>query len=262
MNTDYKAYRNTEAQVFTIAKQIPDNSVVIVGTGLPILGAVLAKRCFLSECQLVVESGLMDFMPHETPRSVNDLRSMAHCAAPLPPFRYLGFQMNELLWDRDRTIGFIGGAAVDIYGNVASTSVGDYKHPKMRLPGSGGANGIASFCNTIIVMPHKKRHFPAKLDYNTSPGWLTGPGSRAKAGLPENRGPMAVVTDLGLLKFDEETRKMYLAGYYPSTSPEEVQANTGFELDVSRAAPLEAPPEDIVKLIRTELDPEDIFLYD
>ncbi|MGN0984253.1 MAG: CoA-transferase subunit beta [Gemmiger sp.] len=254
-------YTKSEIQAYTIARMIQPEQVVIVGTGLPLVGAILAKKKFQPSCTLIVESGLMDFNPIETPRSVSDLRSMTHCAVPCPPFRYLGFQANELLHDSQRLIGFIGGAAVDPYGNVSATYIGgDYHHPKTRFPGSGGANGIASFVNTIIMMVHEKRRFVEEMPYITSPGWLQGPGSREAAGLPANRGPMAVVTDLGVMKFDEQTRRMYLYGYYPSTTPEEVQANTGFALDVSRAILLEEPDEDSLRLLRTQVDPTGIFL--
>jgi len=251
-------YTKSEMQADTIAHMIGPDQVVIVGTGLPLVGAIMAKKSVQPSCTLIVESGLMDFNPTEIPRSVSDLRSMAHCAEALPPYRYLGFQANELLKDSKRLIGFIGGAAVDPYGNVSATCIGDYYHPKVRFPGSGGANGIASFVNTIIIMPHEKRRFVSSMSYITSPGWI-GESGRAGTGLPENRGPLAVVSDLGVMRFDERTHRMYLAGYYPSGSPEEVQANTGFDIDVSRAAVLPEPDEDEIRLIK-KIDPNRIYL--
>lgn len=256
-NTYYTA---TEIQAYTAATLIQPDQVIIVGTGLPLIASALAKRYLQPSCTLIVESGLMDCRPLDMPRSVSDLRSMAHCAVPCPPYRYLGFQANELLWDHKRLIGFIGGAAVDPYGNVSSTCIGDYYKPKVRLPGSGGANGIASFCNTIIMMPHNRRHFTPTVNYITSPGWLDGPDGRKKSGLPTNRGPMAVVTDLGVMKFDAATKRMYLAGYYPFTSPEEILDNTGFDMDTDRAVLLPVPPQEIVNILRDEIDPEKIFL--
>lgn len=253
-------YTNSEMQAYTIARMIKPNQVVIVGTGLPLIGTILAKKTFQPSCTLIVESGLMDFNPIETPRSISDLRSMTHCAVTCPPYRYLGFQANELLHNTDRLIGFIGGAAVDMYGNVSATYIGGtYHHPKVRFPGSGGANGIASFVNTIITMKHEKRRFVSEMPYITSPGWLKGPGSRAVAGLPSNRGPVAVVTDLGILKFDAITQKMYLAGYYPTATPEQIQDNTGFDIDVSSAEELPEPDENIIRIIR-EIDPQKLFL--
>ena len=247
-------------QAVTIAKTIEDGQIVIVGTGLPLIGASLAKRCFAPNCNLIVESGLMDCAPIEVPRSVGDNRLMAHCAVQWPNVRFIGFETNEWLHDENRMIAFIGGVQIDPYGNVNSTCIGDYHNPKTRFTGSGGANGIATFVNTVIMMQHEKRRFIDKIDYVTSPGWIDGPDGRAKLGLPSNRGPMAVVTDRGVLKFDEKTKRMYLAGYYPTSSPEDVIENTGFDIDVSRAVLLDAPDENVIRMIREEIDPGQAFI--
>jgi len=257
---NYKNYTNKEMQAVTIAKTIEDGQIVIVGTGLPLIGASLAKRCFAPNCNLIVESGLMDCAPIEVPRSVGDNRLMAHCAVQWPNVRFIGFETNEWLHDENRMIAFIGGAQIDPYGNVNSTCIGAYHNPKTRFTGSGGANGIATFVNTVIMMQHEKRRFIDKIDYVTSPGWIDGPDGRAKLGLPSNRGPMAVVTDRGVLKFDEKTKRMYLAGYYPTSSPEDVIENTGFDIDVSRAVLLDAPDENVIRMIREEIDPGQAFI--
>ena len=257
---NYKNYTNKEMQAVTIAKTIEDGQIVIVGTGLPLIGASLAKRCFAPNCNLIVESGLMDCAPIEVPRSVGDNRLMAHCAVQWPNVRFIGFETNEWLHDENRMIAFIGGAQIDPYGNVNSTCIGDYHNPKTRFTGSGGANGIATFVNTVIMMQHEKRRFIDKIDYVTSPGWIDGPDGRAKLGLPSNRGPMAVVTDRGVLKFDEKPKRMYLAGYYPTSSPEDVIENTGFDIDVSRAVLLDAPDENVIRMIREEIDPGQAFI--
>ena len=240
---DYTKYTKQEMQAYAIAKNIEENQIVIVGTGLPLIGASLAKRAVCPSCHPIVESGLMDCSPVEVPRSVGDLRFMAHCAVQWPNIRFVGFEANEWIHDADRLVAFIGGAQIDPYGNVNSTSIGDYHHP-----------------DTIIMMQHQKRRFMDKIDYITSCGWMDGPGGRERAGLPGNRGPKMVVTDLGIMKFDDETKRMYLAYYYPFSSPEMVQENTGFEVDVSRAQLMEGPGEDIIKLIRTEIDPGQAFI--
>lgn len=256
----YDNYTNKEMQAVTIAKQIKNENIVIVGTGLPLIGASLAKKYYAPECNLIVESGLMDCDPIEVPRSVGDNRFMAHCSVQWPNIRFIGFESCEWLHDKGRIIAFIGGAQIDPYGNVNSTVIGDYNNPTTRFTGSGGANGIASYVNTIIMMQHEKRRFMEKVDYITSPGWMDGPGGRARVGIPENVGPMMVVTDRGILKFDEETKKMYLAGYYPTSSPEDVLENTGFDLDVSKAVLLEEPTEEVIKMIREEIDPGQAFI--
>jgi glutaconate CoA-transferase subunit B len=252
-------YTSTEIQAYTMARQIKNGNIVIVGTGLPIVGAILAKKTFAPDCALLVEAGLMDCDPLEIPRSVSDLRMMEHCAVKWPAYRYLGVQANAWLHGDENVIGFIGGAEIDPYGNVGSTSIGDYFRPKLRLPGSGGANGIATYCNTIISMPHEKRHFRERIDYITSPGWIDGPGGRAGRNLPADRGPRMVVSDLGVLAFDDKTKRMVLTGYYPFTSPAEIQEKTGFALDVSRAAELEPPPAEYRDLMRA-IDPQRIFM--
>ena len=221
---DYTNYTKQEMQAYAIAKNIQENQIVIVGTGLPLIGASLAKRVVCPSCHPIVESGLMDCDPVEVPRSVGDLRFMAHCAVQWPNIRFVGFEANEWLHGEERLIAFIGGAQIDPYGNVNSTCIGDYNNPKTRFTGSGGANG------------------------------------RERAGLPGNRGPQMVVTDLGIMKFDEETKRMYLAYYYPFSSPEMVKENTGFDVDVSRAKLMEGPSPEIIKLIREEIDPGQAFI--
>jgi glutaconate CoA-transferase subunit B len=185
---------------------------------------------------------------------------MAHCAVQWPNARYVGFQANEWQHGGERMIAFIGGAQIDPYGNVNSTSIGDYLHPKSRFTGSGGANGICTFVNTVIMMQHESRRFIDKVDYVTSPGWIDGPGGREKVGLPGNRGPLMVVTDRGILKFDEKTKRMYLAGYYETSSVQEIVENTGFEIDVSKAEKIEPPSPEIIRIIREEIDPGQAFI--
>lgn len=170
---DYTNYTNKEMQAVTIAKQIKNGQVVTVGTGLPLIGASVAKRVYAPDCHIIVESGLMDCSPVEVPRSVGDLRFMAHCGCIWPNVRFVGFEINEYLHKANRLIAFIGGAQIDPYGNVNSTSIGDYHHPKTRFTGSGGANGIATYSNTIIMMQHEKRRFMNKIDYVTSPAGST-----------------------------------------------------------------------------------------
>jgi glutaconate CoA-transferase subunit B len=247
-------------QAYYLGKVIEDEQVVIVGTGLPLVGACLAKKYLTPNCSLIVEAGLTDCNPIDIPRSVSDIRFMDHCSVQWPPYRYLGFQSNEWLHKSNRLIAFIGGAEIDPYGNVGSTCVGNYFKPKLRLPGSGGANGISTFCNTVIAMQHQKRRFIEKVEYITSPGWIDGPDGRSERGLPADRGPRMVVSERGVMKFDEETKRMYLYGYFPMSSPEDILENTGFVMDVSRAIPLEEPPANLVRILRIDVDPERIFL--
>ena len=131
--SEYKITKQ-ERQAYAIAKNIKENQIVIVGTGLPLIGASLAKRVVCPSCIPIVESGLMDCSPVEVPRSVGDNRFMAHCAVQWPNVRFIGFEANEWLHDSERLIAFIGGAQIDPYGNVNSTCIygtGDYVKPKI-----------------------------------------------------------------------------------------------------------------------------------
>lgn len=252
-------YTNKEMQVVMIARQIQDGQRVVVGTGLPLVGASLAKQTYAPNCCLLVESGMVDGSPLEAPTSVADLR-FSHAASTLgETFRYFGLQNNSL-YKKTMDLGFLGGAQIDPYGNLNSTSIGDYHHPAARFSGSGGANGIATYLDTILMMQHQKRRFVPKIDYLTSPGWIDGPDGRAKMGLPADRGPRAVITDLGLMRFDAETKRMYVAEYFPGVTLEQIQENTGFEIDVSRAVESLPPEPEALKLLRNKIDPNHIYI--
>lgn len=253
-------YTNTELQAVTIARQIENGQVVVVGTGLPLIGAALAKRAYAPYCYLMVESGLVDCRPKEVPSSVADLRFMANSAVLWEQFRFFGFQSNSLRYENLDLVSFIGGAQIDPYGNLNSTSLGDYHKPDTRFTGSGGANGIATFFNTIIMMQHQKRRFIEKIDYMTSPGWVNGPNGRKEKGLPASKGPQAVVTELGVMRFDPETKRMYVSEYFPGVTLEQIRENTGFEIDTSRAVQTAEPEAESIRLLREEIDPKGRFI--
>lgn len=253
-------YTKQEMQTYAIAKSIPENQIIVGGTGLPLIAVSLAKKLICPSCHPITECGLMDCAPPIVPTSVSESRLMAHCSVQWPNVRFVGLLINEWKHGGNGVMAFIGGAQVDPYGNVNSTSLGDYRHPKARFTGSGGANSIATYCNTILMIQHQKRRFTEHIDYVTSPGWMDGPGGRERAGLPGNRGPRMVVTELGVMKFDEETKRMYLAYYYPYSTPEMIQENTGFEIDVSRAQLMEGPDEEVIRVIREEIDPNQMFM--
>jgi glutaconate CoA-transferase subunit B len=160
----------------------------------------------------------------------------------------------------DRVIGILGAAQIDKYGNLNSTAIGDYFRPITRFSGSGGACDVASFVPRYLVfMQHEKRKFPKKVDYLTSPGYLDGPGTREKAGLMPG-GPTAVITNLGMMRFDEKTKEMYLAHYYPGTTPQKILENMEFEVDISRATEATPPTENELKILRERVDPHKLIL--
>ena len=202
---------------------------------------------------LIFETAIFDGSPQEVPTSVSDLRNNFRASVLWPQYRYLAFQSHSV--ERGNIdAGFLGGAQIDPYGNLNSTCIGDYYHPETRFTGSGGANGIATNCDTIIVMKHQKRRFIDKVDYITTPGWIDGPDGRAKRGLNPEKGPRAVITELGIMRFGPDKR-MYLAEYFPGVTPEQVIENTGFDLDVSRAVEAAAPDAEILEILVNKVDP-------
>jgi glutaconate CoA-transferase subunit B len=154
----------------------------------------------------------------------------------------------------------LGGAQIDRFGNLNTTVIGDYLNPKVRLPGSGGACEIASLAGqTFIIMRLKRRAFVEKLDFLTSPGHLDGSNSRAKLGLPGS-GPQIVITDRALLRFDQESAEMTLTELAPGESVESIQAEVGWQLNVSpQLSVMEPPTEGEMRVIRHELDPEGLY---
>jgi glutaconate CoA-transferase subunit B len=242
-----------QMMAIALARQIEDGETYIIGTGLPLIGGTLAKNTHAPNAHLVFETGIIEGNPQEVPTSVSDLRLNYQAGVLWANYRYFGFQA---LSSRHGTInaGFLGGAQIDPYGNLNSTSIGDYFHPETRFSGSGGANGIATYCDTVIVMKHEKRRFVDTVDYVTSPGWVDGPEGRARLGLIPDKGPRAVITEYGVMRFGEDKR-MYLAEYFPGISIETIVENTGFVMDTSRAVESRAPEPEILKILTTKVDP-------
>jgi len=170
-------------------------------------------------------------------------------------FEGLAFYLQGGLID----VGFLGGAQIDKFGNINSTVIGEYGRPKVRLPGSGGACDIASLAErTIVITPHQKRRFPEKVDFITSPGFLGGKQQRKDLGLP-GQGPEAVITDLGVLEFDE-IGEMFLASLHPGMSIDAVKERTGWDIKISSELKTTAPPTEEELRVLRELDPDGIYL--
>ena len=246
-------YTKKEMMAIALSREIQDKRTYIIGTGLPLIGAILAKNTHAPDVRLLFESGIVGGDPKEVATSVSDLRLCHEASTFWPPYRYVGFQ--SLVADSDLIeAGFLGGAQIDPYGNLNSTAIGDYLRPVTRLSGSGGANGIATYCNTVIVMKHQKKRFVEKVDYCTSPGWIDGPGGRSRMGLREDKGPRAVITDLGVFRFGADKR-MYLAEFFPGVDPEEIQENTGFVIDISKAVESAPPTSEALYILEEKVDP-------
>ena len=212
------------------SRLLHDGERVLVGVGLPNLAANLAKRLHSPRLVLVYESGVIDAYPPRLPLSIGDPDLVRTSLCVLP----IGDLFSQYLQTGWVDVGFLGGAQIDRRGNLNSTVIGPYEHPKTRLAGSGGAADIASFARrTIVLMPHDRRRFPAHVDFITSPGHPPD-GRRAN-------GPDAVVTDLGLFDFDKDG-EMRLVALYPEVSVADVQENTGWEVRVAPELARIAPP--------------------
>jgi glutaconate CoA-transferase subunit B len=230
-------------ELMTIAgsRLLRDGRVVFAGVGSPLEASVLAKRLHAPSLTIVVEGGSIGprMIPGRLPASTNEMRA-AHDA-------FMITSINDVFMYGQRgryDYGFIGAGQLDQYGNVNTSYIGDPDRPKVRLPGSGGANDIVSSCREVMIMTrHEPRRFVERVDFITSPGYLSGPESRRRAGLTRSR-PVAVITDLALLGFDEGTGRLRLDALQPGVSEADVHANTSFELLVSdTVAELAAPTE-------------------
>lgn len=249
----------TAAELLAVmaSRRLRGGTSVFAGVGLPLVAAILARSTHTPRLMIVVEGGIFDpeILPGRLPISTNEMRD-AHRASMLAPITdtFLYAQRGFLQY------GFIGGAQIDRYGNVNSSIIGELERPKVRLPGSGGANDIISLCREVmIVTMHEPRRFVERVDFVTSPGFLEGGDSRKQAGLHFGR-VSQVITNLGLLGFDEQTRAMRLEALHPGVSVEQVRAATGFELLVTeRVATTEPPSDDELRLLR-RLDPERRYL--
>lgn len=222
----------TPVELMTIAgsRLLRDGRVVFAGVGAPLEASVLAKRLHAPSLTIVLEGGSIGprMLPGRLPISTNEMRA-THDA-------FMITSINEIFLYGQRgcyDYGFIGAGQIDQFGNVNTSYIGDPDRPKVRLPGSGGANDIVSSCKEIMIMTrHEPRRFVQRVDFVTSPGYLSGPEARDRAGLGRSC-PVAVVTDLALLGFDNETGRLRLDALQPGVSEEQVRANTGFDLLVS-----------------------------
>ena len=250
-------YTLTELMAVTAAREIKDGEVVFAGTGLPMLGAMLAQRTHAPNCCIVFEAGTVASQLAHLPMSVGDPRVMRGAATAAGLSEVFTYVLQAGRVD----VGFLSGAQIDRYGNINSTSIGaDPRHPKVRFPGSGGSCDIACLAKrTVIIAIHEKRRFPEKIDYITSPGWLTGGDSRRESGLIRG-GPSVVVTTKGVMRFHPETKTMYLASYHPGLTAQAVADDTGFALGIMEARETAVPKLDELRILREVVDPERIFL--
>ena len=245
-------FSTMELMICVASRLLEDGATVGVGTGAPCAAAMLAQKTHAPSLFIVFEAGGLAPVLPSMPISVGDSRTF-HRAL-------MATGMNDVMDACCRGMvdyTFLGGAQIDPYGNLNSTVIGDYGKPKVRFPGSGGANDFASFCwRTLVVTAHDSRRFVEKLDFLTTPGYLTGPGAREAAGLPADTGPYKVITNLGVMGFDQDTKRMRVENLHPGVTVDQVRENTAFGmLQAPKIEQTEEPTEEELRILREEVDP-------
>ena len=250
-------YSPSEFMIAASARALAGQRVVFVGVGLPGVACNLAHRTVAPDIEMVYESGVFGARPARSPLSIGDPTLVSGATLICPQNDLF---MNYLQAGRIE-VAFLGAAQIDRFGNLNSTVIGEYQHPKVRLPGSGGACEIAIHAQKIfLIMRLKKRAFVERLDFRTSPGHLSGkPGERAALGIP-GAGPQLVVTDMATFDFDATTGEMTLAALSPGVTQEQVQAEVSWPLrSVPNLKEADPPSPDELRIIREELDPHGIY---
>ncbi len=250
-------YSPEELMVIEAARYIEDHEVVFAGTGLPLVSTMFAQKNHAPNLCYVVETGPIAPVVLPTPVSVSDSRAQ-HKAVRLGSLReVLGCILQRGLCD----VGFLGGAEIDAFGNINTTVIGDYNRPKVRFPGSGGANDIASHAKKILILTkHEKRRFPEKCEYITSPGYLAGPDDRKKVGLPSQKPIIRIITDLTVMETNPKTGKFRITKLMPEVSIEKVMDATGFQPELAdNIEVVEAPSRSDLRILREDVDPHGLY---
>ena len=252
-----QTYTKTELMICVAARLFEDGTTCFIGTGIPMLAAMLASKTTAPNIVPVFEFGGTGAILEELPRAVGEARTFHKGISALGICDTMETAQRGFL-----DYGFLGGAQIDIYGNLNSVTIGDHDHPKARLPGSGGGNDVGTHCwRTIAIMQHDARRFVPKVDFVTTPGFLSGPVARQKAGLPPGTAPAYVVSTLALMDYDPQTCRMRLKATHPGVTIEEVVANTGFELVMPEKVGVNDPPSaGELRLLRQEIDPEKLYI--
>jgi glutaconate CoA-transferase, subunit B len=218
-----------ERMTVAAARLLGNGVVCFVGIGLPSKAANLARATHAPDLVLIYESGPIGARPSVLPLSIGDGELAETADGVVPTHEIFRYWLQGGRVD----VGFLGAAQIDRFANINTTVIGPYAKPKVRLPGAGGAPEIAAQAREVVLMlPHGKRTFVQTLDFVTSVGFHTGGRSRETLGLP-GLGPKAVVTDLGVLEPDSETRELVLTAVYPGVMAAEVVAQTSWPLRVS-----------------------------
>ena len=251
-------YNSMELMVCLAAANLEDGAVVLVGTGVPCAAAMLAQKTCAPNLVIMFEAGGIAPLLPTMPISVGDSRTWHK--------GIMSSTMDEVMSNCQRGMVdycFLGGAQIDPYGNLNSTIIGeDHDRPKVRFPGSGGANDLASLCwRTMVVTPQDKRRFAEKVDFCTTPGYLEGGESRYEAGLPRGTGPYRVITNIGVYGYHPVSRRMTLLSLHHGKTLQDVRDNTGFEMIIpDDVGTTEEPSEEMLAILREEVDPRKVVI--
>jgi glutaconate CoA-transferase subunit B len=233
-------YSADEMMAIAAARLLRDGEVCFVGIGLPSRAANLARATHAPSCVLIYESGTIGAKPRNLPLSIGDgeLAETADAVVSVPEIFSYWLQAGRV------DVGFLGAAQIDRHGNLNSTVIGDYEHPQVRLPGAGGAPEIAASCrDTLVMLRQTPRAFVERLDFRSTVGHGEGAGSRDELGFT-GRGVTAVITDLGVLEPDAETRELTLTRVHAGVTVDEARAATGWELRVAADVEVGEPPSE------------------
>jgi glutaconate CoA-transferase subunit B len=254
---EMRSYSESEMMIVSAARQLQEGGVVFVGVGLPNLAANLAKRLHAPDLEMIYEAGIYGAQPLRMPLSIGDPCLISGAVSVVSVADIFMLYLQRGLID----VGLLGGAQIDRYGNINSTVIGDYKEPRVRLPGSGGASAIALLAKKVVLISRlDRRNFPERVDFVSSPGFLGGRAQREL--LPvQGRGPQAIITDKALFGFAQSTGEVELQALYPGVSMEEVKKGVGWELKLSDTiTTVDEPQEEELRIIREELDPKGIYI--
>ena len=239
MTVEGAVWTADEMMTVAAARALAGRVACFVGIGLPSVAANLARRLHNPDLALIYESGTIGAKPAVPPLSIGDgeLAETADTVVSVPEIFNYWLQPGRI------DVGFLGAAQLDRYGNINTTVIGsDYRRPKVRLPGAGGAPEIAASCREVfVVLRHGRRTFTERVDFVTSVGYGDGPGHRERLGL-RGRGPVLVITDLGVLEPDPETCELTLTAVHPGVTVDDVRAATGWTLAVSARPGVSEPP--------------------
>jgi glutaconate CoA-transferase subunit B len=238
VSADGNGHSASEMMAVAASRRVLDGMVCFVGIGLPSLAANLARATHAPACVLIYESGTIGAKPRNLPLSIGDgeLAETADAVVSVPEIFSYWLQGGRI------DVGFLGAAQIDRYANLNSTVIGEYDHPRVRLPGGGGAPEIAASCReTFVMLKHTPRTFVEELDFVSTVGYGDGPGARERLGLP-GRGVTAVITDLCILEPNPQTCELEVSVLHPGVTVDAVRGATGWPLEAAGGVRESEPP--------------------